>query len=232
MDITFVVPCLNEEANIIRTIRTIDEACADLPLRYETLVIDDGSWDATARVVRDYLATRTDEMVRFHQNEVNRGLGFSFWYGATIARGNHYMVVGGDGELPADCIREMARRAGEAEALIAIPQETRNRPLVRRFFSSAFIKLFQATSGHAVKCVNTPMLLPTSLVAKRPQTTANFGYFAELMCEVLCNGTTCQEVPVSTIYRNTDKMSALHWKNFVAVAGTFIRIAARRLKKL
>lgn len=231
LDITFFVPCYNESANVENTIRDIECGCAGLPVTYEILVVDDGSTDRTAEIAREHIARRGDDVVRLHQNGVNRGLGYSYWYASTIARGARFMVVGGDNELPPDCIREVVSNAHRADVVIPYPVDASARPLVRRVLSDAFIRLFQATSGHGVRCVNTPMLLPTSHVAAFKQDASNFGYLAELMCDVLCKqGVTHCEIPVSTIYRNTGKTTALKMKNFAAIAGTFVRLAGRRIK--
>lgn len=231
-DVTFVIPCLNEEKNVANTLAMIDRACALGTATYESLVIDDGSTDQTAQCVRAYAKEHPHSPVRLHQNGQNRGLGYSFWFGATIAHGECYMVVGGDNELPEDCVRTMLAHIRDADVVIASPIETKNRPLLRRMFSRTFIFLFWLTSGHRVQCVNTPMLIPTALVRDRKQQTHHFGYFAELLCDLLCSGVSAVEVPVSTIYRNTEKTAALRLRNFIAVGGTFRDLFIRRIRRI
>jgi glycosyltransferase involved in cell wall biosynthesis len=228
IDVTFFVPCLDEEENSTQTIGKIDRACAGTGASYEIIIVDDGSTDRTAERVRAHIAARTDDRVRLHVNGKNLGLGHSFWFTATLARGRKYTVVGGDNELPEDCIRSLVESRDRADIVIAMPILTRNRPFVRRAFSRTYIALFNALSGHGLRCVNTPFMLPTEFVISYRQRTDNFGYFAELLCDLLCDGKSLHQVPVSTIYRNTGKTSALKAKNFLAVAGSFVRIGARR----
>ena len=53
--ISIVTPCYNEEANIIATLDTIQQALRDSPLRWEALVIDDASRDRSVELVIDYI---------------------------------------------------------------------------------------------------------------------------------------------------------------------------------
>ena len=54
IDITFFVPCLNEEKNVVNTIKTIVTAAEALELIYEILIIDDNSSDNTVHKVEQY----------------------------------------------------------------------------------------------------------------------------------------------------------------------------------
>ena len=43
VEVSFMVPCLNEEANVVGTIETIMHALSRVGCSYEILVFDDGS---------------------------------------------------------------------------------------------------------------------------------------------------------------------------------------------
>lgn len=67
-----VLPAFNEETQIGKLLDRIEEAMAEESLRYRVLVVDDGSTDATAEVVRQ----RIDRMpVSLMQHATNVGLG-------------------------------------------------------------------------------------------------------------------------------------------------------------
>jgi len=55
--ISFIVPAHNEQAEIGRTLRAIDDAARGVGQPYEIIVVDDASTDATAEVARHYNAT-------------------------------------------------------------------------------------------------------------------------------------------------------------------------------
>ena len=53
IDITFFVPCFNEEKNIVKTLENIINSVGNI--KYEILVCDDGSKDNTKEIVKNYI---------------------------------------------------------------------------------------------------------------------------------------------------------------------------------
>ena len=53
IDITFFVPCCNEEKNIVKTLENIINSTGDI--KYEILVCDDGSKDNTKEIIKNYI---------------------------------------------------------------------------------------------------------------------------------------------------------------------------------
>src|SRR5437899_8990360 len=67
-----VLPAYNEEANIGPLLQRIETAMGEAALRFEVIVVDDGSRDRTAEI----LASRAGSMpLRIIQHPVNLGLG-------------------------------------------------------------------------------------------------------------------------------------------------------------
>ena len=98
--IAVVVPCYNEETQILRVLTT-------MPTEVDRVyVIDDASPDGTARVIRDYQAQ--DPRVQLMVHPVNQGVGgaIATGYKAALADGMDCTVVmAGDGQMdPADFV--------------------------------------------------------------------------------------------------------------------------------
>jgi glycosyltransferase involved in cell wall biosynthesis len=72
-DISFVLPALNEEANITRAVAAVVDVARRYCSRFEVIVVDDGSSDRTAELVTE-TATMTPE-VRLVRHARNRGYG-------------------------------------------------------------------------------------------------------------------------------------------------------------
>ena len=53
INITFFVPCCNEEKNIVKTLENIINSVGNI--KYEILVCDDGSKDNTKEIVKNYI---------------------------------------------------------------------------------------------------------------------------------------------------------------------------------
>ena len=58
MDLSLISPAFNEREALPGLIEEIDGACASLGVEWETIVIDDGSTDGTAGIVRGIAARR------------------------------------------------------------------------------------------------------------------------------------------------------------------------------
>ena len=67
-----VLPVYNEEGRIQQLLTHIDEAMEDAGIAYEIVLVDDGSRDSTADLVRAYAARMP---IRVLRHEVNQGLG-------------------------------------------------------------------------------------------------------------------------------------------------------------
>src|SRR6266571_4121350 len=101
LDLTIVVPCYNEAQNVTATLDTIAAAMRELPsLRYEIMVVDDGSRDATVKVVEQYACAHADLPIVLRQNSRNRGLTRTYVDGAFHGRGKYYRLVCGDNVEP------------------------------------------------------------------------------------------------------------------------------------
>ena len=77
-----VLPAYNEEANIGGLLQRIDDAMVESGLRYQVIVVDDGSGDRTFEVVSDY-SKRIPLCISRHP--VNQGLGATIRDGLLLA---------------------------------------------------------------------------------------------------------------------------------------------------
>src|SRR5262245_28384939 len=134
--VSFVVPCLNEQDNVAATVETIRAAMTSRP-DYEVILVDDGSQDETWPRMRALAAT--DPRLRVLHNPTNLGLGGSYKRGVAVAQGEHVMLIPGDNGFPAESIREILQRAGQADIVIPVVANpgarTRFRALTSRGFT-------------------------------------------------------------------------------------------------
>ena len=77
--ISFAVPAYNEEGNIATTIIDAGKAAKLIARDYEIIVVDDGSRDRTAEVVKEL--GKNDSHIRLITHRQNRG------YGAAVKTG-------------------------------------------------------------------------------------------------------------------------------------------------
>ena len=110
--ISFVVIAYNEERHIRRCIESI-EAQVDLG-DYEIIVIDDGSMDTTAEIVRDMQAEMP--ALRLVEQE-NRGRGAARAAGVHASTGDLVAMVDADICLPPEWLTICLQSLGEYDAV-------------------------------------------------------------------------------------------------------------------
>lgn len=98
MKYSVIVPCFNEEDNIVTTITRIAEHLETLDGTWEILVVNDGSTDNTRSVAEEYAAR--NQRVRVLGYEVNTGRGKALRTGFAGARGD--FVCSTDADLSYD----------------------------------------------------------------------------------------------------------------------------------
>ena len=98
IDVTVVIPMRNEEANVASLCAELQEVTDKELLRYEMIIVNDGSTDGTAAALE--MATQNDP--RFTVVEFYRGFGqtAALAAGFSMARGN--IIVPMDGDLQND----------------------------------------------------------------------------------------------------------------------------------
>lgn len=77
-----VLPAFNEEENIAKLLERIDQTLTDDTLRYEVILVDDGSKDRTAEIAHNHAVFMP---IFIHRHESNRGLGATISKGLEIA---------------------------------------------------------------------------------------------------------------------------------------------------
>ena len=98
VDLSVVVPAYNEELRLPPTLAKLDAFLSTQPLRYEIVVVDDGSRDNTIGVVE--AAMTTHPHLRLVRQFPNRGKGAAVRRGMLEARGQIRVMCDADGSMP------------------------------------------------------------------------------------------------------------------------------------
>lgn len=231
-DLTIVVPCLNEEANVGGTLDAIATAMRDLPHSYEVLVIDDGSTDGTSAQAEAYGKANPDFPLRLHRHAVNRGLTRSYVDGAFLGRGKYYRLVCGDNVEPPATLFAVFSRLGEADMVIPYQTDVAGKSMFRKWISSRYTSLVNLLSGYRIRYYNGLALHLRYNVMRWGPYSFGFGFQAELVTRLLDEGATAIEIPVHAEHREKKgKNSALNLRNFLSVTHTLMEIGIRRIRK-
>jgi dolichol-phosphate mannosyltransferase len=229
VDITFYVPCLNEERNVPGTLDVIGKAVAATGVSYEILVVDDGSTDRTSAVVESFGAAHPDVPLRLIRNPRTQGVGYNFAAGARVGRGKYYMLVNGDNVERVEVLTALLGRLGQADILIPYFGRLDQRPLARRLVSRAFARLVNVLSGTKVHYYNGAVVHLRENVVRWHPGTRGFAYQAELITRLIRHGASYIEMEVPGQERQQGASKAFRLRNFLSVSGSLARILLRRL---
>jgi glycosyltransferase involved in cell wall biosynthesis len=142
-----VVPALNEAGSIGQTVETLFDAVADLPYRFELIVIDDGSTDDTATVVERLEKRYPIRLVRLTRNF---GKETALLAGLDQARGDATIILDADLQHPVALIDEFLQRWREGyDCVYAIRQNRNDESVLKRLLTRVFY--FGVNRGAAVR---------------------------------------------------------------------------------
>jgi glycosyltransferase involved in cell wall biosynthesis len=132
-EVSVVVPCHNEAANLRALVARIHDALRPLGVAYEVVVTDDASTDGSWDVLKELAAA--DPRLRVQRFASNCGESAASWAGMQAARGRTIVTIDADlqndpADLPrllaglarADCVcgtRVESRRAGDGVVRVA-----------------------------------------------------------------------------------------------------------------
>jgi glycosyltransferase involved in cell wall biosynthesis len=152
---SIVIPAYNEGARLGATLEKVLAYIHAQRLDTEVIVVDDGSRDNTADIVRDYIGAfaAKDATLRLVENPGNRGKGYSVRNGMLSARG--LIVLFSDADLSSP-IEEAPKlfQALDQGADIAIGSrwlraetQTQRQPLLRQMLGRIFNLMLRLTLG-------------------------------------------------------------------------------------
>lgn len=104
MEYSIVVPAFNEQRRLRPTLEEMISYGRARPWDFEIIVVDDGSTDATAQLVRQMMSTTAE--LRIISLPANQGKGYAVRAGVLNSRGQFILFADADGSTP---IREIER---------------------------------------------------------------------------------------------------------------------------
>ncbi len=105
--LTVLLPAYNEQGAIEQVLEEVVEALSDEPVRYEIVVVDDGSTDGTAELAEQFARSCWQCPVRVVRCPENRGAGAARKVGIRHARGEIVVMLDADGTYPASAIPKL-----------------------------------------------------------------------------------------------------------------------------
>lgn len=232
MKLSIIIPLYNEEQQII----TLLERLSKVDLSpwvgpFEVLVVDDGSSDDSARLVKDFMERGPALNLRLLHLENNRGKGAAIRHGLAASTGNQILIQDADLELIPEDIPALlqAMKVLDADFVngsrylpgVLRPLSGYSRYLVNMLFSwltSLFINVRITDMACGYKLFKRNLLSEFELREDR------FGFEAELIIKAMRNRKTIiAEVPVHYFPRNYGEGKKFRTTDGLNVLGVIFR---------
>jgi glycosyltransferase involved in cell wall biosynthesis len=222
--LSIIIPAYREAANIVGTLTNVTTALAGTPLDAEILVIDDGSTDDTAAIVREHQPRFPG--VQLLVNERNMGFGWTYRRGVDAASRDHIVMVHGDNAWGAATLADLFRRCGEADIIVGYTTDMwGSRTVARTVASKTFTLLINLITWRWLKYYNGLQLHRADVLKSIRIQSTGFGFQAEVLVKALRKTKTVIEVPMVLTERTAGESKAFRWKNVKDVSETLWRLA-------
>jgi dolichyl-phosphate beta-glucosyltransferase len=213
---SIVIPAYNESARIPATLQSVVACVRANKWSAEIIVVNDGSTDSTAQVVRD-IALQSPE-VRLIENPGNRGKGYSVRSGILQALGEIVMFTDADLSAPIEeADRLFAAIAAGADIAIGSRwlesgRQTHRQPLYRQLFGRCFnavCRMVMRLPFADTQCGFKAFTRSAAHTVFQLQTIERWGFDPEILFIAIKRGFRIVEVPVSWAHDERTRMSYL-----------------------
>jgi len=198
-----VVPAYNEAARLPLTLPKVAQFC-ERHGSVEVLIVDDGSRDSTAAVIREF--AQRHPFARLLQNPGNRGKGYSVRHGMQEAQGDWILSTDADLSSPLEEVDKLLTAVANEQAAAAIGSRALDRSLVgvhqaplREWSGRAFNLVMRLSTGLPFRDTQCGFKLFRNDAARvifPRQRLEGFGFDVEDLLIARIHGFKVVEVPV------------------------------------
>jgi glycosyltransferase involved in cell wall biosynthesis len=212
-------PAHNEEDNVVPMIESLLAVLPKVAERFEVVVVDDGSRDATNE--RASAVAARDDRVRVVRHPVNRGYGAAVWTGLTSGTLEYAFFTDGDRQFDVEQIADLIPRLRDHDVVVGYRVDRKDN-LVRKMNAHAWNWLVRLLFGVPVRDVDCAFkLFRRSALSGLEIRSGGAMFSAELIARLGARGARIVEVPVRHLPRERGTSS-----------GGNIKVIARAFREL
>jgi glycosyltransferase involved in cell wall biosynthesis len=182
-ELSIVLPAFNEEGNIARAVRDAFAGAAKIPMTCEVVVVNDGSRDATGRILGE-LKGEFGSRLHVVDHPVNLGYGIALRDGFRATLGRLVFYTDSDNQFDIGELQRFIPLMVENDAVFGYRTD-RQDPWLRKFVSGGFNRLSSFVFGMSVRDLNCSFkLFQGDMIRALPLDTKDFFIDTELVARI------------------------------------------------
>ncbi len=237
MYLSVIIPAYNEEKRLPKTLKEIDKYLRQQDYQYEIIVVNDGSKDKTAEIVREQFLNIKN--LRLIDNKINQGKGSVIRQGMLEAKGEYRVFTDADNSTSIDHLEKMLPEFKKGYDIIIGSRDIKGaildppQQIHRRILGDIFRLLTQITCGTwGILDSQCGFKGFTAKTAEHifPKCKINrFAFDPEILVIAKKLGFKIKEIPV--VWKN-DPESKVKFKSMLKMAEDLIKIRLNLIKKI
>jgi len=136
--LSVIIPAYNEEKRISQTLLAIDHYLSAQPYSYEILVVNDGSTDRTAQIVKNF--QKLIKNLKLIDSQPNHGKGYVVRLGMLKAQGKYRLFMDADNSTSIDHFEKMLPYLEEGYQVVIGSRDKKDAPGARQAVPQSFLK--------------------------------------------------------------------------------------------
>ena len=158
--LSFIVPCLNEEENILEVVKSIEPLQSQNPsIRHEIVFVDDGSHDKTLLILREL--SQTHNHIHYVSLTRNFGSHLAMLAGVDHCQSDAAVFIPADLQNDPALVSTMLELAQDGTEIVIGQRENRTTGVLTRWLASTFYFIFNLVGNIGLPDGGTDFMLIT-----------------------------------------------------------------------
>lgn len=222
VDLSVIMPSLNEERNIAEAMAACLRAFGEFHISGEIIVVNDGSDDATGRIIEEW--RKKEPRIKMITHERPRGIGASFWDGVDAASGYSVVMLPGDNENDPREIFQYHGILKHVDIIIPFVYNKEVRSLFRNGLSYLYRFIVNTTFHVYFNYTNGTNLYRRSVLSELKYRSSSFFFQTDILIRLAKEGYLFAEVPCRLQTRKGGVSRASSFPSFVQVVRGYVRL--------
>jgi glycosyltransferase involved in cell wall biosynthesis len=221
--ISFIIPCLNEEKQLLKTYETIIHSLkGESWEEYEIIIVNDGSSDKTKNIASELLEKNKNVSLINHQSP--QGKGHSTNKGFRAAKNDYLLCVNGKNDTAPEQLKKIYNARHLADVVISTQNNCHDRPLIRQVFSRSYTLILNILFNLRLAYYNGSILIPKDAFRKIKVKTNSYAFETEMLLKILQLNYSYTQIGVRDTFEKNRATRSFSVKNISGVIYTVARL--------